>query len=82
MNALTRKTVVILAVILVPLFLVYRYVEGQHESKALADITFEAATPSVALIQANTSPATETITLPGTIEGGTRRLSMRVSKVM
>jgi RND family efflux transporter MFP subunit len=69
MNALTRKTVVILAVILVPLFLVYRYVEGQHESKALADITFEAATPSVALIQANTSPATETITLPGTIEG-------------
>ncbi len=69
MNALTGKIVVTLAVILVPLFLVYRYVEGQHEAKALADITVEAATPSVALIQAKASPATETITLPGTIEG-------------
>jgi RND family efflux transporter MFP subunit len=69
MNALRGKIVVILAVILVPLFLVYRYVEGQHEGKALEEATLEAATPSVALIQAKTSPATDSITLPGNIEG-------------
>lgn len=69
MNALSGKIVVILAVIFVPLFLVYRYVEGQHESQALEVATLEAATPSVALIQAQLSPATDSITLPGTIEG-------------
>jgi len=69
MNTLSGKIVVILASILVLLFLVYRYVEDQHERKALAAATLEAATPSVALIQAQTSPATDSITLPGTIEG-------------
>ena len=69
MNALTGKIVVIAAVLLVPMFLVYRYVEGQHEAKALEETTLEAAIPSVALIQAKPSPATDSITLPGTIEG-------------
>ncbi len=69
MNALSGKIVAILVFTFVLLFLVYRYVEGQHESKALAAATLEAATPSVALIQVQTSPATDSITLPGTIEG-------------
>ncbi|MBX3332827.1 MAG: efflux RND transporter periplasmic adaptor subunit [Nitrospira sp.] len=69
MNAWSGKIIVTFAVIFVPLFLVYRYVEGQHESQALEVATLEAATPSVALIQAQLSPATDSITLPGTIEG-------------
>ncbi len=69
MKALSGKIVVTLAVVLSSLFLVYRYVEGQHEGRALEAATLETATPSVAIIQAKTSPPTDSITLPGTIEG-------------
>lgn len=69
MNALSGKIVLILSVGLVVLFLVYRFVEGHHEAKALEETTLEAAIPTVALIQATPSPATDSITLPGTIEG-------------
>lgn len=69
MNVLNGKIVVILTIILVPLFLVYRYVEGQHTSRTLEEATLEDAIQSVALIQAKASPATDSITLPGTIEG-------------
>jgi len=69
MKAMSGKLGVVLTVILVLMFLVYRYVEGQQAGKALEETTLEAAIPSVALIQAKPSPATDSITLPGTIEG-------------
>ena len=69
MNALSGKIVIALAVVLVPLFLAYRYVEGQRQMTKLEETTLESATPSVALIQAKTSPPMDSITLPGTIEG-------------
>ena len=65
----TGKALIILAIILGPLYLVYRFNEGQHEAKALQEITLEAATPTVAIIQAKASEPTDTITLPGNIEG-------------
>lgn len=65
----TGKALIILAIILGPLYLVYRFNEGQHEAKALQETTLEAAIPTVAVIQAKASEPTDTITLPGNIEG-------------
>jgi RND family efflux transporter MFP subunit len=65
----TGKALIILAIILGPLYLAYRFNEGQHEATALQETTLEAAMPTVAVIQAKGSESTETITLPGNIEG-------------
>jgi len=65
----TGKALIILAIILGPIYLVYRFNEGQHEAKALQETTLEAAIPTVAVIQAKASEPIDTITLPGNIEG-------------
>lgn len=69
MNALRGKIILVIAVIAVPLYLFYRYNEGQQEAKALQEVTLQAAEPAVAVIKAKKSEPTDTITLPGTIEG-------------
>lgn len=69
MNAFGGKIILFFVVISLPLYLLYRYNEGQQEAKALQDVTLEAATPAVAVIKAKSSNPTDTITLPGTIEG-------------
>jgi len=64
-----KKILMIFVVLAVPVYLGYRYVEGQNEAKTLEEVTLEAATPTVSLIQAKMSDPTDSITLPGTIEG-------------
>ncbi|MBL8036591.1 efflux RND transporter periplasmic adaptor subunit [Nitrospira sp. CMX1] len=65
----TGRVLLLVALILGPGYLVFRIYNGQHEAKALQETTLEAATPTVALIQAKTSEPMDSITLPGTIEG-------------
>ena len=69
MNTLRGKLLVIFVMFLCLLYFGYRFSQGQDEAKALQAQTSEIATPTVALIQAKTSPSTDTITLPGNIEG-------------
>ncbi len=69
MNTLSGKVFWILLLVVGSLYVIYRYIDGQHEAKALQEVTLEAATPSVALISPKGSEATDTITLPGNIEG-------------
>ena len=45
----TGKALIILAIILGPIYLVYRFNEGQHEAKALQETTLEAATRELQL---------------------------------
>ncbi len=69
MNTLRGKQLGIFVIVLCLLYFGYRFSQGQHEAEALQAQTSEIATPTVALIQAKTSPSTDTITLPGNIEG-------------
>ncbi len=69
MNTLRGKGLVIVVIALCLLYFGYRFSQGQNEATALQAQTSEIATPTVALIQAKTSPSTDTITLPGNIEG-------------
>lgn len=68
---LTGKSLIIIlvAIVLGPGYIIYRVYEGQHEAKALEKTTLEAAVPTVSVIQAKASDPTDSITLPGNIEG-------------
>ena len=69
MNILRGKGRVILVILVCSFYFGYRFFEERHNAEALQMQTTEAATPTVAVIQASESPSTDTITLPGTIEG-------------
>lgn len=69
MNTLRDKALVIFVTLLCLLYFGYRFFEDQHEANALQTHTSEAAVPTVAVIQASTSPPTDTVSLPGNIEG-------------
>lgn len=69
MKNLSSKIILILAVIASLVVLFYRIYEGQHEAVALQKDAVESAITPVALTYAKQSEATDTITLPGTVEG-------------
>jgi len=69
MNTLRGKGHVIFVILLSLLYFGYRLFEDQQNAQALQTHTSEAAVPKVAVIQAKASPPTDTITLPGNIEG-------------
>lgn len=69
MHTLRGKSLVIFPILFCLAYFGYRFFEDQHEAKALQAHTSEAAVPTVAVIQAKTSPPTDTVTLPGNIEG-------------
>jgi RND family efflux transporter MFP subunit len=69
MNNLAGKALLILAVILGAAFLIYRFNEVQQEANALHKDAMENAITPVALTHIQRSPSSDTITLPGTIEG-------------
>ena len=69
MKNLGSKIILILAVIASLALLFYRIYEGQHEAVALQKDAVESAITPVALTSAKQSEATDTITLPGTVEG-------------
>ncbi|OYT20747.1 MAG: efflux transporter periplasmic adaptor subunit [Nitrospira sp. UW-LDO-01] len=69
MKNLGSKIILILAVIASLAVLFYRIYEGQHEAVALQKDAVESAITPVALTSAKQSEATDTITLPGTVEG-------------
>jgi len=69
MKNLSSKIILILAVIASLVVLFYRIYEGQHEAVALQKDAVESAITPVALTSAKQSEATDTITLPGTVEG-------------
>jgi RND family efflux transporter MFP subunit len=69
MKTLRGKGLVIVAILLCLSYFGYRFFEDQREAKALQVHTSEAAVPTVAVIEAKASPSTDTITLPGNIEG-------------
>ncbi len=69
MNTLRGKGLVIFVILFCSLYFGYRIFEDQQKANALQTQTSETATPTVAVIQAKTSPSTDTITLPGNIEG-------------
>jgi len=69
MNNLAGKAILILAVIGSLVFLVYRINEGQHTAAALQKETSEVAITPVALTHIQRSASSDSITLPGTIEG-------------
>ena len=69
MTHLGRKLFLILIIIGALAILFYRVYEGQHEAVALQKDAVESAITPVALTSAKRSEPTDTITLPGTIEG-------------
>jgi len=69
MTHLGRKLFLILIIIGALAVLFYRIYEGQHEAVALQKDAVESAITPVALTSAKRSEPTDTITLPGTIEG-------------
>lgn len=69
MKNLGSKIILVLAVIASLAVLFYRIYEGQHEAVALQKDAVESAITPVALTAAKQSEATDSITLPGTIEG-------------
>ena len=69
MNNLGGKVLLILAVILGAAFLIYRFNEVQQEANALHKDAMENAITPVALTHIQRSPSSDSITLPGTIEG-------------
>lgn len=64
-----RKLFLVLIIIGAIVVLFYRIYEGQHEAAALQKEAVESGITPVALTTAKRSEATDTITLPGTIEG-------------
>lgn len=69
MNTLRGKGLVTFVILFCFLYFGYRFFGDHQNAQALQTQTSEAATPVVALIQAKASPSTDTITLPGNIEG-------------
>ena len=69
MNNLGGKALLILAVILGAVFLIYRFNEVQQEANALHKEAVQSAITPVALTQIQRSASSDSITLPGTIEG-------------
>ncbi|BFU90544.1 MAG: Efflux transporter periplasmic adaptor subunit [Nitrospira sp.] len=69
MKALSRKHVAVLAILLLLLYLGYRVYESRSDVAALRDATLEGAIATVAVVSPKAMPATESITLPSTIEG-------------
>ncbi len=69
MNNLGRKVFLILLVVVGLATLVYRFSMNQHEAAALQTDTLQNAVTPVALTSAKRSEPTDSITLPGTIEG-------------
>ncbi|MCS6305855.1 MAG: efflux RND transporter periplasmic adaptor subunit [Nitrospira sp.] len=68
MKALRRKHVALLAILLL-LYLGYRVYESRSDAATLRDATLKGAVPTVAVVSPTPVSATESITLPGTIEG-------------
>ncbi len=69
MKNLGGKAILILAVILGAAVLVYRFSSMNQEANALHQDTLESAITPVAITYSKRSEPTDTITLPGTIEG-------------
>lgn len=69
MNKLGGKLFLFLVIIAFIAILFYRFNEGQHEASALQKGAVENAIIPVALTQIKRSEATDTVTLPGNIEG-------------
>ena len=69
MNTLGGKLFLFLVIITFIAILLYRMNEGQQEASALQKGAVENAITPVAITQIKRSEATDTVTLPGTIEG-------------
>ncbi|MBX3319991.1 MAG: efflux RND transporter periplasmic adaptor subunit [Nitrospira sp.] len=69
MNKLAGKIILILGFIAFVVILYYRFNEGQHEAVALQKSATDNAITPVALTRIKLSEPTDSITLPGTIEG-------------
>lgn len=69
MKTLSRKHIVALAISLGLLYLGYRIYEDRSDAAALRDMTLEGAIATVAVVSPKPMSATESITLPGTVEG-------------
>lgn len=69
MKALSRKHVAMLAVLLWLFYLGYRIHDSRSNATALREATIEDAVPTVAVISPKPMQATESITLPSTLEG-------------
>ena len=81
MKNLGGKAILILIVCAGLVFLIYRFSSLQQEAAALHKDAMESAVTPVAITHIKRSEATDTVTLPGTIEGWFEARSMRVSKV-
>lgn len=68
MKTLRGRTGVIAAILLCGLYLGYRTYESQLDAAALQQETLETAAPTVAVVNPQRGPATETITLPGNVQ--------------
>ncbi|MBX3330698.1 MAG: efflux RND transporter periplasmic adaptor subunit [Nitrospira sp.] len=69
MNNLSKKVLLVLVVVVGLATLGYRLSENQQEAVALQTNTMQSAITPVALTSAKQSEPTDTITLPGTVEG-------------
>jgi RND family efflux transporter MFP subunit len=69
MNKMVGKIILVLGIIAFLVILYFRVNEGQHEAAALQKTASVNAITPVALTQIKLSEPTDTITLPGTIEG-------------
>jgi len=69
MSKIAGKIILILGFIAFVVILYYRFNEGQHEAVALQKSAMDNAITPVALTQVKLSEPTDSITLPGTIEG-------------
>ncbi|MDF0673458.1 MAG: efflux RND transporter periplasmic adaptor subunit [Nitrospira sp.] len=69
MKALNRKRIAVLAILLCLLYLGYRIYDSRSDAAGLREATLEGAIATVAVVSPKAMPATESITLPSTIEG-------------
>ena len=69
MKILRGRGLAISAILLCILYLGYRIYEHNSGAAALREETLAGAVPTVAIINPKPSPPTETITLPGNIQG-------------
>ena len=68
MKKSSQKSIVILGVVLGVVYMGYRVIESRDHMDSLTEQATENNMPSVAIVQATSLPAKETIQLPGTIQ--------------
>ena len=69
MKTFSGKYMAVSAILLLLLYLGYRIYDSRSDAATLQEATLKGAIPPVAVISPKPVPATESITLPGTIEG-------------